>query len=644
MAFAESPPQPEDSGYGPRGRNMLGFCSEMLQEAQKVVRSCQGYSNIVPTMQAIAGANTSSVLVPTDRSQTFVNEIGRNHETLHAHMTDTKPSVEFRTKNSAYQGHAKDFGGMWNVWYLNRAIDHKFGSVVDYASVAGSGYAHQQWNKAINDLDVVAFDGRDFLPVNPFDDTVQSCWGGFLRRFVPLPWAQSMFPHMAAQLEADATYEPATGLPEFDRNKVLSKADRGAPFFSSMANTEAEERRSQGIRGVHLYWFYFNDPTVNDSSDVMYVGDWEKSDSGSGYEALTNYSYRVKPNLPVYPRKRLVVHSKTALCYDGPNHYWHGMFPVSKYTMIPLPWSWLGMSPLWDCLPLQESLTFALRVHDDHVRKLTRPPVHGGRNTADDDLRKLSEMIALPGAFWKNMMPDEIGIEVIPPLDAAVPWQIDYCTRKIAERMGVDAVGALMEKLQVPAADTSDQLMFEGGASMRLRSRHLERFYREQGRMFAFNSSQFFSVGKKFRMIGGESLKPQDYMDDTTSIVPRSDDDDRDPVEIGTEWADQFDFYVAQSSLLRSAALAEVATAMAAIRLGAIDRRTFLEKLDYQNVEEIMTRVRAEMQEKVEMAAAVKGAGDQVGGIRPLGGDPRGRDATGTGAPSLGGDGYVRNQ
>src|SRR6476660_404533 len=267
-------------------RNMLGFCKEMLQQAAITVNTCEGYSKILPAMRAIMGSD--SQLVPKGRSTTQINEIGRVFEIMLAHATDTKPSSSYRTFNADYGQLAEDLDKMWTIWYYNNAIDQKYGSVVAYAAACASSYAHQTYNKMIGDIDVAPFDGRDVLPVDQFDNTIQSCYGAIINRAVPLVWAQAMFPHLADQLERDAVWEPPTKVPELTRVMMARQKTSGAPFFAASV-TQGEqpaESRGRAVKVAYLRWFYFKDPTLNDSKDVKEIGDWNEH-----HEALTNYSY-----------------------------------------------------------------------------------------------------------------------------------------------------------------------------------------------------------------------------------------------------------------------------------------------------------------------------------------------------------------
>lgn len=640
MPMSERAPQPGSDNYD---RDFHGFCKEMLQQAAITVETCEGYSKILPAMRAIMGSDTSTV--PKGRSTTQINEIGRCFEIMLAHATDTKPSSAYRTFNQDYAQLAEDLGKMWTIWYYNNAIDQKYGSVVAYAAACASGYAHQTYNKFVGDIDVAPFDGRDVLPVDPFDNTIQSSYGVIIKRAVPLSWAQAMFPHLASQLERDAVWEPPTKVPELTRDMLARQKTSGAPFFAASVRQgdQPAESRGRAIRVVYLYWFYFSDPTINDSKESKEVGDFDEN-----HEAITNYSYVAKPGDLLYPRKRLAIFSPTVPCYDGPNHYWHGMFPVSKYTTLPVPWSWLGLTPIWDCLEAQNTLTNCLRVLEDHIRKQLRPPLSSDMNTSETALKQLSENIALPGATLRSPN-GSIKVEQIQPLDQAFTTLLSLCLKKIPERCGIDDLQELTSLKQLPSADSLEKVLFATAPALRWRSRMLELFYREQGRMFAFNAAQFYTVRKKFRMLGASELKPTDYDYDPSTFIPRVKDDKRTPMEAASDVLGEVDFYTVPSSLLRSAGEKERAEALALFRLGAIGIKELHKRLDSQNVEAIFEELMDQWKMKLQLAQSTGGSPGGAGpddGIpqRPMGGDPRGRKMTGDGAPTVRDSGNMESQ
>lgn len=618
---------PADSAYSDA---MLGFAREAVQEADLYIRGTEGYSKIVPTMQAIMGVLNPTVqtIRPSWASNTAANEVGRLAAIIRAELTDTKPSADFKSFNAAYAQHAINFGRMWTAWYYNNAIDMKYGGVVDYALVAGSGYAHQFWNKFTQDIDVVPYDARDVLPVRPVDNTIQSCYAVILRREMTVNAVRAMFPNRARDIVEDRPGSTVK-LPETSRSSLLNSAIAPSPFEKAQMTQQPAARIGAGVPVVDLYYMYVNDPTLNTSSDVKQVGDFRKSG-----EAANDYSYLVQPHAALYPRKRLVIFTRKAVLYDGPNIYWHGMFPVSKYTLDPWQWTWLGKTPLWDCLPLQETLNRCLRIMDDHVRKVLRPPVHGDKMTVgEEELKAISEGIAGPGARWRENRSATKGviIETVPPLDTIIANLVDLCVKQMASQCGVDQMKGIMDLNQIPEGSTLEKLQFATRPEIRSRSRMLEVFYREQGRMFMYNASQFYSARRKFSMLGAGSLTPDDYDFDPATFFPSTPDPSK-RFDVVDEWLRGFSFYVAPASLLRAAQTTDQMMALTLFRMNAIDVQSLLERLDWPNVQQVMQRLSEQMQ--IQAAAAQQGAGSSGGsGPLHLGGSPAGRKPSGQQAP-----------
>lgn len=629
-------------------RDLLGFATEAVQEGDTTIRATEGHGKIVPTMQAIMGvlAPTITSIRPANASNTAVNEIGRLAEIIRAELTDTKPSADFKTFNADYAQHAVNLGRMWTSWYYNSAIDMRYSGVIDYALVAGSGYAHQLWNKFTQDIDVVPYDARDVLPVRPVDNTIQSCYSVILRREMTVNAVRAMFPNRAKDIQEERAGSTVK-LPETTRASLLNSVIGASPFDRAQLSSQPAERRGAGIPVVDLYYMYINDAARNTSTSDKMVGDFRADGS-----AANDYSYIVQPGNPLYPRKRLVIFTKKAILYDGPNIYWHGMFPVSKYTLTPWQWTWLGSTPLWDCLPLQETLNRCLRIMDDHVRKILRPPVHGDdRAVSASALKAISESIQGPGAYWLERSSAGNGkgiqIEQVPQLDPIIKDLISLCVEKLAKRCGVDQMSSLLDLNQVPEGSTIEKLQFATRPEIRSRSRMLEVFYREQGRMFMYNSAQFYTTRRKFTMLGPDSLTIDDYDYDPSVMFPSGDPTRRfDAVE---EFLRSFSFYVAPASLLRAAQTSDQMMYLTLFRMNAIDVETLLERLDVTNVKQVLDRLAAQMQAQAQMAANAGGGagGPGAGGSGPLhappqpGGNPAGRKPSGQQAPHMQGNGTI---
>lgn len=599
-------------------QHLLGFVAEAHQEADTGVRNCEGWSKIIPTMQAVTGVNLA--LRPLGLSHTQINEVGRLFEVMRAELTDVKPSAEYKTFNDQLQGHAVNNGKMWTSWYYSDGIDRKYGGVIDYALVGGSGYALQFWNKFTHRIDVMPYDGRDVEPFRPLDNTIENCAGVFLRREMTVNAVRAMFPHKAKYIKEDRS-GTAIKLQETTRAAVMDRLVGMSPWQRAHELSQPQEARTAGVPVVDLYYFYLTDPRINTTGKTLMVGDF----SPEGVP-LNNYSYKVPPGAPVYPRKRLIIFTRHCVLYDGPNIYWHGLYPVSKYTINPLQWSWLGHTPLWDCLPLQDTLTRALRAMDDHVQKVLRPPVAGDRSSVSaTELKAISEMIGKPGAQWlQNSIGKGVEVIKVEQLDPIIKDMVELTLSKMAERCGVRDMGGLLSLNQLPEANTIEKLMFATKPEMRSRSRHLELFYREQGKMFLYNAAQFISTREKFAILGPSGMTVDEYDFDPGTFIPNASGDPMQRRDEAENHLKQFQFYVAPSSLLRTAQTQDQMMALALFDRQALDVQSLLERLDWPNVQQVLDRLAQQQQQQLLMAAAASGMGSDA---------PKGPGERGPGRP-----------
>jgi hypothetical protein len=606
------------------------FAIECHQEADLGVTSCEGYSKIIPTMQAITGVNIA--LRPNGLSHTHVNEIGRLFEIMRAELTDVKPSAEYKTYNEMRAQDAVNMGKMWTSWYYSDGIDRKMSGVIDYALSAGSGYAYQYWNKFTRRIDVMPYDGRDVLPFRAIDNTIENCAGVFMRREMTVNAVKALFPHKKNLIKPDREGS-AVKLQEVTRSAVLNNLVGLAPWERAQALSQPKERRGAGVPVVDLYYFYLTDDRINTSGETKLVGDF--SPDGT---PLNNYSYKVAPGKPLYPKKRLIIFTRSCLLYDGPNIYWHGMFPISKYTINPLQWSWLGSTPLWDCLSLQDTLTRAIRAMDDHIQKVLRPPVAGDRTSVSaTELKAISEMIGKPGAQWlRNPVGEGVEVIDVKPLDPIIQTEIEFTLSKMAERCGVRDMSGLLGLNQMPEGSTIDKLMFATKPEMRGRSRVLELFYREQGKMFMYNAAQFITTREKFAVLGPTGMTVDEYDFDPATFIPNQSGDPYKRRDEAENHLKQFQFYVAPSSLLRTAQQQDQMMALALFDRQALDVQSLLERLDWPNVPQVLERIAKQQQQQAMMAMMAagpepKGPGDKGPGRPPSNEEP----------PELRDDGYL---
>ncbi len=325
---------------------------EAIQESEAFLKDQPGYGKIDESMKAVFGSKKqfrSSAL-----SSTESNRLGKIASDLAAYLTDIKPFWEYRTHNKKYERQAGIYGKLSESWYTRRFVDLTLNEVIKYWEVAGTGYPHITWDTQTSDIAVSAEDPRDVLPVRPADNiSIQSCMAVIIRRERSVNYLRERYP------------EDKWGLIASDRDGGM-RADQGETKFNQILDTLGvpsdspflrrlfgrPQRGTAKIPMADLHTCYMKDGRRNETSHPVLMGSFDKEG-----RAQNNWSYVVPPKGKLYPRGRLVVATSRGILHDGPNPYWHGLFPVPKLTLDPWPWAWLGKAPLHDVLPLQKSLS-----------------------------------------------------------------------------------------------------------------------------------------------------------------------------------------------------------------------------------------------------------------------------------------------
>lgn len=579
-------------------QHVLGWMMDAVQEADSFVKAQDGYDRIEPCLKSIMG--TDKPLKPKGLSTVTSNELGRAFAVLAADLTDIKPFWDVRTINPKYEDHARNGKKLSEAWFLGQQIDQKFNIAIKYALVAGSGFLHMVWNPDTQDLDAIPVDPRDVLPIRPSSNyTIQDALGVVIRNERSVNYVRSRFPHKATYIKADRDGSASALVGGKTVSKMMQFIKR-SPLDIARSMGKAVSNMPGGMPVVDLYHAYIRDDSVNETSSPVEVGDFEDGPDG-GRRALNNWSYVVQPGDPLYPGKRMIIFTKSCVIYDGPNIYWHGMFPVSKLTLDPIPGSWLGKAPMWDAQPLQDSLDEALRAIDDHMKKVLRPPVWGDKTSiAESELRKIDPR--REGQRWRsNPAGKGVNIVEIPPLDPIFQWAVEYYTDRINALTGVQDISSMMGMGQVPEGETIDKIVQAMTPAVRARSRSLELFMREFGMMFMHNAAQWYTIKRRLQILGPTGLTVEDFDFDPDSLIPAFVESDYGPEgtlkperynnprprrDRAREHMRQFSIQIAPGSLLNSSETKDKLMYLQLARMNFIDLWTLHEKLGIPNMGE----------------------------------------------------------
>jgi hypothetical protein len=563
--------------------SVLGWCNEAIQEGENFLRSQLGYDKIPTTIANIMG-DYSADMSQASLSDIVDNRLGKCAEDLVSSLTDIKPFWEYRTYNKKFDEQASMLGKLSVSWFLGRAIDMKFADVVRYNVVAGTGYTHQIWNEQISDLDMLAEDPRDCVPVRPSSYySIQEALGVLIRRERTVNFLKAKYPRAAQHIKADRDASFIARAAARVQTALAKLNISAGPFWESLGG---KPQLTLNVPAADLYTLYVHDESKNETSRKVWVGE------GDPNGAHPNWSYWVEPGKPLYPRGRNIMFTRSAVLRDGPNIYWHGLFPVSKLSLNPWPWSWLGKPLLLDVLPLQKELNRLLRGVSDHNQKVFRPDLIADKNSMS---RAAQESIDTRRAGLKLRVGGGVGLGAtlneVKPLDTSIENTIKFLIEEMQELSGTKDLAQMMRLGQIPTTETIEKIMESMTPSVRMRSRVIETFMREFAMMTASNFFQFYDTAKRVAILGPDGMTFEDFDYDPGTMIPAfiNEEDEvknvkRPRYDRAREFLRMFTYHIAPGSLLSASEVTRKLLYIQLARAGWVDIWTTLEVLGIPNV------------------------------------------------------------
>lgn len=646
----------------------LGWAKEALAESQGFLEKQPLFDRIKRTRDMLLGIS-DTVRGALGYSETQCNHLLRIFNIASADMQDVRPFWRYETFNRSCELQVRNLSNLTTSWWQRSMSDRQLALTIKQSLISATGVNHVHWDRDTRDFAMSSRNPLDVKPVRPTDlSTYQKSLAVIITQEMTVNSVRSMFPRHATRIvmDRDASVTGLAAKTSYTPPSTVSVGEAAAWHDGSPAS------KLGALPVVDLFFLYVDDRSRNDTPNTILMGDWDRDPNTQNLISLNHWSYEVRPREERYPFKRLIIFTRTCVLYDGPSPYWHGMFPVAKFTPEPFPDLWFGLSPLWACLPLQESLNKLYRGFDDHIQVFLRPPVSGDRRSmSPGELTNLDPR--KPGQRWlRNPGQAEMKRVEIPVMD---PFAVEY-EAKLRERMdelaGVRNLTAILGLNQMPEGETIDKLMAAMTPESRMRSRSLESYETEIGTMMAYNIPEFYDEPRVFEILGEDGLTPELYDFDPGSMVPAYTNGDYAPfgrtgsayydpetgqiverrrtdVDLRPRWQRareamrKYQFKVEPGSLMESASASRRMMYLMLRKLKEIDRYTLLEELNVPNIGPrpggtIQERLKAEMLEAAQIGAMAAGAGG-VGGIPPgMPANPEGRPNTFNQSPHMEGD------
>lgn len=493
---------------------VLGWLREAREDGDRINRADPSYDQIEPAMRYIVGEQLS----PERRKLKYLPQvvINESRKAIQGHvstLTDLKPLFGWRTLNAAYQKQADLLNQYAIAEWVTTMADLDLGDCIKIALAAGTGDLVVDWDPhaPVGGAHALsARDPRDTLPIRPSNNRSPQYWEGVvLREEHTVNALKGMYPTKAAYLRpaSDSILSTVLGRFRTIASRILSPAD---PLDAlGQAGMHTRQARSGSIV---TYRTYLHDRTRNLTGQPIPMG-----------MPGTNWAYVVQPDEPLYPRGRLIVSTDDLILYDGPNTYWHGLFPICRLKLWSVPWQFLGIPLFNDLLPVQDAINDTVNDFRLAIQQWIDPDAVYNRNAISEstmrtlDMRRPGKRIKINPGFGEGWTKQD---GPNPQIMAMMSDLWDKLTTKHNDLSGTANLTALLQLRQLPSADTIAKYYEALTPEIRQEARQIEAFMRDLAEMTKVNYFQFLSHTKRRMVLGNEAVALEDFDFDPGTLVP----------------------------------------------------------------------------------------------------------------------------
>lgn len=336
------------------------------------------------------------------------------------------------------------------------------------------------------------------------------------------------------------------------------------------------------VASLEEYWV--EDYSINESNRDIVMSDPNHPITSQ------NFWYTVKPGDRLFPRKRLIVFGGDKLLYDSTSPYWSGLYPFARLRLRPTVWGPGGLSAYRPLLPIN----MAVNEIGAGVLDMIRRSLNQQLITRDGVVRD---------AAWQRFLNDKPGSKLrisananptndirygpVPVIPAYVLQMLmQYLIPTFAKQAGTLDQFSLSSKLQVPGADTIEQMRSLQPSHHRLEQRYIDAFLRDAGVIAIPLIIQFFNAKQRMSLLGPDGITWSDFDFDPGSLVPAG--------MAKEELARLMSIRISTGSMNGQSQDRKKQIALALRRMGAISRRELLRTLEWGNEDQIIKELEEE--------------------------------------------------
>lgn len=497
-----------------------------------------------------------------------------------ATMTDVRPIWNYETYVETFKEQGDILNKLARAWWRNTKADRRLASVLLWACIGGTGYGLLTWNKELNDgqgdLELIPFDPRDVIPIDPtFTESIQDWRGVILRQRLPLETVKRMFPSKANDIIGKETTWAPLAAPDYGKLEEVT----GSPLWDLV---DGVGQRANVPPGVDLMRAYIKDDSLNLTEEPMEMGEgeWQYIVYPMGSEHPETKKPVTREDARLYPRGRLVIFTPEAILKDIPNPHWHGKFPVVKFTLDPLPWTILGSSMIGDLLPLQDALNEALRGTEDGLAQWVKRAIAADKRSMPKSALKALDSRAAGAKIHYNASAGEPFKFVegpAPQVFNVYQSIIEMIKTEMDDVSGMRGVQNLAQLGQMPSADTMERFMEALSPVLRLRARTMEIALTELAELLKVSFFQWYTGKRRIQILGVDGVSREDFDYEPNNMIPAGPGSRQ---ERAMKHHKLFSFQVAQNSWLNVSHAQQKMFMLQLLRANLMDPWTIWDQFD----------------------------------------------------------------
>lgn len=658
----------------------LGFLNESCEEGIAWLKNQRGSSDFLKAFATVAGQERD-LSNPDYRSRINPNRLKRNMREIIGAMSKLRPMWGYHSDNSAYKQNAEMMNKVSRALYLEQAFDLSISNALAWASTTCKGYVRPRYRRdycGTGEGNIVLDDygAPSILPVQlPRNGDLQRAYIVTILDEMPIFEAHAMFPRFQSRIRpSSAKYWYA--------NDAIRNASRGnwmARAFNKIVKTKGDAFEQTDLL-IPIRYTYIIDLAINTSDKEVQMGEpdatWSYKVPYLGQKIPTGFdlirkqaTYREAntTDARLYPRRRLMISTDTAILYDGPAFDWHGMVPLAQFGMDDWPWEPLGFSLVHDGYEINEAIKKLERgFMDKQIAKIDPPLAFDQNATPLSDARAV-DPYQPRGRYGYDGNASEgapfglvAGPDIYQVADVDLKHLEHLYTVLDAQQAVQDAM-ALAKMRAIGSMDDLEKILEANGPIIEIMSRRMEPPMRSLGVMVKYGILQYMTTPRVMQYVGTDGVTAETMDYDPSKLYPSHlqgenpdhGDSQYTPMERARNLADNLRFFILPNTLHE---LAQMALKLAKIQLrkagvmidsetiasdwnipnyGTIDGNTVIEKYNREQEMKLEEMVKMKAIAEALGLGGAPGAGGPPGAPKPGGGQPEGRPASFTAPPTI---------